>query len=113
MRQLVDSGSQVLADKGFDTIQRSIKVDMPKSACRAGITQLSFPDAVSAFGFYLLFRDYHWETTNYQCMVVQVSNKEFQRVLKSNPMLISRFVDPSAVTPDNVLVLLSENLQEK
>ena len=105
IQQLVDGASQAMISKGFDSVRLDIKVDGGRGTFPGGPSQLTFPDAVSAFGFYLLFNDYDWESTDFQCVVVRLTNEKFQSEL-TNPTLKSRFANTNAVTPGNVCEVL-------
>ena len=95
-----------MLEKGFNAIQQGVQIDELTDVHGTATTQLVFPNATCAYGFYLLFYDYHWESSNYQCMVVQLSNKEYQKL--RTPETIIKFADTSKVTPDNVQQLLIE-----
>ena len=91
--------------RGFDSVRLGIKVDGGRGIFPGGPSQLTFPDAVSAFGFYILFNDYDWESTDFQCVVVRLTNEKFQSEL-TNPTLKFRFANTDAVTPGNVCEVL-------
>ena len=63
--------------------------------------ELTFPCEVTARGFYLTFNDYHWETSNYQCMVVKLSNEAFHREMDT-PDVKRQFLDTASVTPTKI-----------
>ena len=67
------------------------------------LSLLAVPCAVSAVDFYLLFKDYEWESDKYHSLNVQLINREFDRQLcipRSNNNAL--FFNPSEVTPMNV-----------
>ena len=57
LRAVNPRAETVRKSKGFDSVRLGIKVDGGRGTFPGGPSQLTFPDAVSAFGFYLLFND--------------------------------------------------------
>ena len=100
LEELVAGVSHVMLAKGFSSIQQGIQNNEVMDK-KFGLAELLFPCAVSARGFYFLFQDYHWEGSNYQCVVLSLKNKRFQEDL-SIPDLGQFFASSSAVTPANI-----------
>jgi len=99
IQDLVASATQVLSARGFESVQQRVKVDK----LDGGIVELLFPDAVCARGFYLLFDEYHWDTSDgSHCLVVDLSNDEIKKEM-SSPNLKLLFANPAAITPANIL----------
>jgi len=92
--ELAAGAKHALIAKGFTSVEQGIVV---KEA------QLTFPCAVSARAFYLLFDNYEWESSN-GCMstTIRVHSHGFQRDM-DNPTLKQLFVSSSAITPSNIL----------
>ena len=105
LQELVAGVSHVLLGKGFSSVQQGIKIaaDMNNDG---GPAELVFPCPVSARGFYAMFQDYHWESSNNQCAVVRLTNAQFQKEM-SSPELRSFFAESEAVTPANIWKHLS------
>ena len=100
LQELVAGVSHVMLARGFKFIQQGIQINEVVDG-NFGPVELLFPCAVSARGFYIMFQDYHWESSNYQCVVVRLKNKRFQEDLNS-PELIQVFASSDAVTPANI-----------
>ena len=105
LQELVAGVSHVLLGKGFSSVQQGIKItaDMNNDG---GPAELVFPCPLSARGFYVMFQDYHWESSNYQCAVLRLTNVQFQKEM-SSPELRNFFADSDAVTPANISKHLS------
>ena len=56
----------------------------------------TFPCIASALCFFLVSRDYEWESSSYQSLIVKLSSSEFETAK-------ARFYNPSEVTPSNVM----------
>ena len=90
--------------KGFSSVQQGVDVLGSKGDGEGGPFELLFPCELSARGFYLMFNEYQWESTGYQCLTVKVSNKEFDRQFKLMDATVKlRFCNASEITPANVL----------
>ena len=96
MQQLVAGAAETMIAKGFASVRQGIEV-----SSEGGPLHLIFPCELSARGFYLLFNDYQWECTNFQCLTVELTNKVFLKEMAS-PTLKLRFSSPGAVTPASV-----------
>ena len=105
--QLVAAASQILVTKGFlSSTQQGIEThNTCNEAGRAGHSRLSFPCESSAMGFYLLFQDYQWESSDGgPGLTVELDNPELQRQIKALDSTVRyRFYDASEITPANVL----------
>ena len=99
IQQLVASASTLMISKGFSTVEQGIKIDAGSGG--ASNMNLLFPCAVSARGFYLMFDEYVWETSNYHPLIIKLRNQRFKRELSSREVKL-RFMDPAAVTPASV-----------
>ena len=104
IQQLVDAASQTLMARGFSSVRQGIKVEKLTRSERVDSIELSFPCATSARGFYLLFNQYHWDTSGgSHCVVVELTNIEFERQWKAlDPKVRHRFSSSSEVTPSSV-----------
>ena len=99
VQELTAAASKILIEKGFHFVESGIEVDAEK-----GGIALSFPCEISARGFWLLFRDYVWESDAYHCLFVELRNIEFERQYSTlEPEVRHRFFKSSEVTPVNVL----------
>ena len=98
VEQLVAGATQTMIAKGFASLHQGIDID----SSQVGPIQFVFPCEVSARGFYILFNDYEWECTNFECLTVELTNKILQKEMAS-PTLKLRFGVPGAVTPASVI----------
>ena len=104
LQELVASASNLLGSKGFTSVQDGIQIQSIHGEDQGGPAELTFPCVASALGFFLLFRDYEWESSNYQCLTVKLSNGELERQVKAlDPTARVRFYNSSEVTPGNVM----------
>ena len=104
IQELVASASRLLGSKGFTVVQDGIQIQSIHGEDQGSPAELTFPCVASALGFFLVFRDYQWETNNYQSSTVESSNSEFERQVKAlHPTARARFYNPSEVTPSNVM----------
>ena len=105
--QVVPAASQILVTKGFlSSTQQDIEThNTCNEAGRAGQNRLSFPCESSAMGFYLLFQDYQWESSDGgPGLTVELDNSEFQRQIKALDSTVRyRFYDAREITPACVL----------
>ena len=109
IKELVASASQILISMGFSSIQRGIQVE----GGRRGQSELLFPCALSACGFWLLFKDYEWESDAYQCLSVELSNIELERRWRIlEPKERHRFLTSSGITPASVVAYLNAQASE-
>ena len=86
VEQLVAAVSRILVPKRFLTsTQQGIEThNTCNEAGRAGHSRLSFPCESSAMGFYLLFQDYQWESSDGgPGLIVELDNPELQRQIKA------------------------------
>ena len=92
--ELAAGAKHALIAKGFTSVEQGIVVKD---------TPLTFPCAVSARAFYLLFDNYQWESSN-GCMSItnRVHNHSFQKDME-NPTLKRLFISSSTITPSNIL----------
>jgi len=101
IEQLVAAASQSMIGRGFELPQQGIQIDRHVCSTGGERVELTFPCEVTARGFYLTFNDYHWETSNYQCMVVKLSNEAFYREMDT-PDVKRQFLDTASVTPTKI-----------
>ena len=91
--ELAAGAKHTLLAKGFISVEQGIDVKD---------TQLTFPCAVSARAFYLLFDNYECESSNgCASMTITVHSDHFRKDME-NPTLKRLFVSSSAVTPSNI-----------
>ena len=113
IQELVASASNVMVTKGFHSVRQGIKIETGKDAGTASSTDLSFPCALSALGFFGLFDEYVWESSNgCQTCVIKLSSQEFHQEL-SNRAIKLRFANPAVITPTNVSEYFGVELQRE
>jgi len=92
-------------------VEHGIQIEEVKGAHHRSSVQLAFPCAASAVGAYLLFNEYHWESsTGFQCVVIELRSKEFHKELNTHALRAHR-ANPSGVTPSSVAELLGDSMQ--
>jgi len=105
IKDLVSAASQRMISQGFPSLHQGITIAANRNNASGGaFTELSFPCIVSSLGFYLLFKDYVWESADgCHCFSVELQNCEFDARIKALDHTIRcRFFDSCEVTPANV-----------
>lgn len=108
INEFLAGAAHAMASKGFISMQQGLRIDSEQGDSQRGPVDLSFPCEVSAVGFYLLFKNYEWESSDgFHSMTVNLSNNDFDRQIDClDPEVRFRFYSPSEVTPANVLEYL-------
>ena len=98
VEDLVAAASKTLIAKGFHSVESGIQ-----SVYRLNHRRLESCD-VSARGFWLLFKDYVWESDAFHSLSVELTNVEYERQYSTlDPKIKHRFFNTGEVTPTNVL----------
>ena len=104
IQELVATASHLLVSKGFASVRDGIQIQCSHGEVQGSPAELIFPCIASAMGFFLLFRDYQWEGSNYQCLTVKLNNTEFESQVKAlDPLVRARFYSSCEVTPSSVM----------
>ena len=103
MKELLAGASHALVQGGFSSVSSGIQVVEGMSnrdKHRKATSDLLFPCVLSARGFFLLFDEYVWESSDGCHSVVGGSSSDDE--LLRDRSVKRHFADPSMVTPDNI-----------